>query len=529
MSERGPHELSRIEGDSASATGAPSTLGVGADQALAGLPVSGPGAQLGLARFRLSPMAAGALRAAVDCLAGDAGVRTLRVMGDESVLDVRCENIDPDGLLPAAGVIETAGGNLGPQIGEAGVWTVRMPVLSAREHFLMFEQGTLSLALPWHSVVRVRLVAKAALRALAEHEGAGVLPTLEPEQAGLEEQPALLIGHGFKRAYVLADRLVWRLPAEPVEAVDPRPHPMLGPMLMTSEGRHFWLLDVAALLSDVPRLAVPSVRVPPTPIPAAPRPAVSPPSDARAEVKPEQGAPTAAPEPAPLPERRMAAPARPPLRLIELTSTDVTPLGGDDSAWIEALDQALTEVLGPPPAPARPEARIEPTALPDVVGAPREIDLPVLPPAAPMTPSAESAPAPLTEPPPSPRRALIAEDSITARIFLQRLLEQHGFSVKSVRSSQALRVHAAREPWDLVFADVELPDARAARALDGLAANRRDGTPAQRVALVRDAEDMAAAHAVGVVHALFKPFEREHLERLLMQLGALGDPADRPA
>jgi CheY-like chemotaxis protein len=116
------------------------------------------------------------------------------------------------------------------------------------------------------------------------------------------------------------------------------------------------------------------------------------------------------------------------------------------------------------------------------------------------------------------RRALIAEDSITARVFLWRLLEQHGFEVHTVTSADGLRGALERGPWTAIFADVELSDAHRGdhlRALEPPAG----GSGSATIALVRDAEDEAWAASAGVRHTLRKPFEREALERLLASLG----------
>ncbi len=122
------------------------------------------------------------------------------------------------------------------------------------------------------------------------------------------------------------------------------------------------------------------------------------------------------------------------------------------------------------------------------------------------------------------RAALIAEDSLTASIFLARLLEQQGFLVRTVDRADALAAELARGDWALVCVDVELPDGRgrehlrAAREAHERAQAARP-TPGALVALVRDAEDVAEAKAAGISRTLRKPFDRGALEQLLARVG----------
>ena len=165
------------------------------------------------------------------------------------------------------------------------------------------------------------------------------------------------------------------------------------------------------------------------------------------------------------------------LKLVTLTREDVTPID----------DDTITNFgFGTP----------EPVATP-----------------APAPETAAAAAAPSTERP----RVLMAEDSITASIFLGRLLAQLGFDVHAVSSLRELRAALPDGPWAIVMVDVELPDARGARVLTGIHAKSGRGI-APVVALVRDAEDAAIARSAGVPHTLRKPFERDDLERLLIAL-----------
>jgi DNA-binding response OmpR family regulator len=126
---------------------------------------------------------------------------------------------------------------------------------------------------------------------------------------------------------------------------------------------------------------------------------------------------------------------------------------------------------------------------------------------------------PADGPSPAVRRVLIAEDSLTARIFLARMLELQGFEVHAVASLSELVPALERGDWTLVCVDLELPDGSQAPMLRRvLETQRRRGSRATVVALVRDATDVAEARSAGVTITLRKPFDRDALMRLLGQM-----------
>lgn len=426
-------------GQSAWEDGPESSRGVTAAAALEGLPVAGAPR---LDQVRLTGAVATTLRGAVDLLLGEEPPRRpLTVSWDDGALEVRCPAAQTGALTLAGGLMETIEGSLGPAVDGRQDWILRVPTHAVRPLYLMLQQGTLALAVPWHSVVRVRLATRQSTELLARREGCAVLPPFVSVPDETVERPAVLLGLGLKRAFLIADRLIWRLPADPIEMPETAPGLPLGHPVRASDGEVFWALDPAELLHTVE----PQPRSKPGPAFIPPRPP----------------APTpAGPDP--------GSSSRMPLRLIELRPEDVEPLDG---------------------------------------GAPdEEVAAPVMPaPPAPVTPR---------RPPVSARRALIAEDSIVGRIFLERLLAQRGFTVEAVSSARALEAALARGAWTLVLADVELPDSPRAEHL------RRLATPgAPWVALVRDRDDAWLAAAAGIGHHLRKPFEDEHLGRLLLALG----------
>jgi CheY-like chemotaxis protein len=441
-------------------------------EALEGLPIAGA---RGLDTIRLLPVVAATLRAAVDLLIGDEPPgRPLTASGDGGALEVTVPGARPESFSSAGALLETIEGNLSPASGNATRLCV--PVVSARPFYLMLEQGTLGLAVPWHAVIRVRLVRADQVEELARREGCPVLAPWVSVPHESDERPVVLLGLGLRRAFLVADRLVWRMPADPEQGPGPGPDADLGHAVRTSEGEVFWVADPVRLLRGVD----PGTTSFPPRSPA--RPVLS----------------SRAPAERPAPARTSAT--RPPLpRLVELRREDVEP-------------------LSPPAPPAEhPTVRPAPVAPPSPAVPPAHVPVASGPVAKSPAPPPSAAPRPL-------RRALVAEDSIVGRIFLQRLLQSLGFSVETVKDAIGLEALLPRGPWDVLLVDVALPDSLRGRHLDRLAAERIAATAAT-IALVRDRDDETVAAAAGIRFALRKPFERGDLIRALAELGL----AERPA
>ncbi|HVP15293.1 MAG TPA: hypothetical protein VMS88_07100, partial [Terriglobales bacterium] len=204
-------------------------------------------------RARLLPQVAAALRAALDWMAGETR-RPLTLREEDSVLEVQIDRVEPDGVAPAGEVLAAVDGNLGPAPGgPAGSWIVRVPLHVGREVCLMLVQGGIPIAIPWHAVLRLRMAGSAEV---AGRHLLGDWPILEsplpaaPAEPG-GELPLALVAHGRKRAWLVADRLVWRLPAERMETHERAPAEGLRVMVRTEEGERFWLAEPAWLLQTV--------------------------------------------------------------------------------------------------------------------------------------------------------------------------------------------------------------------------------------------------------------------------------------
>ena len=479
---RADRELSglaaEVEAIEWSAGGSGAVATIGAVDVLGDLPLE---PLESLRDVRLLPEVAAGLRAALDWLVGDGGPRRpLRVTVEDGVLQVRCESVQLGGLRAAQDVIAAVGGNLAPvtpareAAAAPGGMRVRIPTFAPRPSYLMIHQGGIPIALPWHAVLRVHASGAAELEA-RDREGAGValLAPFAPSPASREARPVILIAHGLKRAYLVADCLVWRLAAEACAAPGPAPAPGLEHAVRTEEGEIYRLADPAVLLANV---ALP-------PLPEA-RAAQRPPSPASPRTPAAPLGPTVS-SPAGVPGR--AAAGRAPVRDGAAAATRTTP-------QLRVLEAEDVEALA-----------LEVATAPSSVG-------PVAGPQA-LAAVAESKPSNAADAR-APRRALLADDSLTARMFLARMLEQHGFEVTAVSRGAELLAALARGPWSLLCVDVELPDMAGVPLLREVAARAR----APLVALVRDRQDLETANAAGISRVLLKPFDPDALTQLVRRL-----------
>jgi CheY-like chemotaxis protein len=507
--------------------------------AMEGLPVQG-GSDALLRTVRLRPPVAGALRAALDWLLGEGTPRLrLWLASDGSALEVTCDGIAFSGVHAASELLSSVGAHLGPTGHRPGAWLVRVPIHTERETFLMVEQGELGLAIPWHSVARVRLMPIETIDAMARRQGLAVLEPLAVAPRRAIEQPVVVVALGLKRACLVADRLVWRMPAQRAESPGTPPAAGIIQAVRSEDGDLYWVLDPAWLLRGI---ALPAVGEPP-------RGGRVPAESAPAPPTPASG-PTAAPKPPiPFPYARSRAgqPAATETPSLGAQDVDALPEMDADAGAEETIDvgepMAPADASAPSPADASAPSPADASASPPVdASAPSPVEASAPSPADPSAPprpapvpadpglgAAPASPAPAAPTAPARRQALVAEDSITARIFLVRLLEQQGFGVLAVGSAGALRAQLARGPWALVCADLELPDAGGEGLLREVM-RAAQATASPLVVLVRDAADEAVARAAGVAATLRKPFERESLERVLGRLvPGFSTGATRPA
>jgi CheY-like chemotaxis protein len=468
-------------------------------------------------RARLNAPTAAALRAAIEWVNGPSGPhRPIEVAVAEGVLELVCTVQDPTGLVAAHAVLAPVGGQLGPWLADlpaSGRWLFRVPLVTPRALHLMIAQGDLALALPWASVLRVMMMPSDDLEARAALMAPDVplLPPLRPLTRADGECPVVMIASGMLRGLVVADRLVWRLGAEPVPPPSAPPRPLQN-AVRGDDGKLYWVADPGVLLAP---LAPPAIATALSETRVESSPVIVPattPDDPRALGSPTIATvPTPERAPAPIPLEFAVAPAP----VAEPTSEFALALDAI-AAPVEVAPGAMGESHDEPPPAAgeSADAPDQPTLESiDVAPLPLEASQPEAPPAAPA--AAPEVP-PVTSAAASARRALVVEDSITARIFLARMLEARGFSVVAVGSGADALREAVRGPWWLVCADVELGDVRGAGWLRML--RERIGITAPMAALVRDRDDREVAMAAGVSRALRKPFDEAELSELIQRV-----------
>lgn len=488
---------------------APREAVIGLMQALGGGRYAGEASETAAARTRLGAPAAAVLRAALDWLLGPGGTQTaLRVSEDSGTAEIECRGVDTGGLLPAHEVIAAVGGCLFPaQNGDPGAWVIRLPAAAARESFLMLQQDDLHLALPWTHVLRIQLET-------AEDEPlvAPPLAPLKPLTGARRGRPVVTVGHGLRRGSLAVDRLVWRLAAEPAETGEAPPAGTTR-AVRTDDGEMFWVIDVAKLMRDVPLPPLPEARTVERAQPARADAPAAPAPPARAETVPAEPPATTTPA-----ER----PAEPPAPPRTMASTAPPSPAAPSEARAERPKLTLL----------RPE-QVEPLEDGSAPGDAVEVDAPAPPAPQPAAPADVAANPPVRRTSPRPgagagataaaghgRRALIAEDSFMARVFLMRLLQTQGYDVHAVGSAQEMRATLAGEVWALVCVDVDLPDARGAAWVREVLESQSDQPePAVVVALVRDGRDAAEAASGGVTRTLLKPFAQRDVAALLERAG----------
>ena len=481
----------------------PREAAIGLVQALGAGRYAGEASEAAAAHARLGAPAAAVLRAALDWLLGPGAPEApLRVAEDSGTVEIECRGVDPAGLLPAHEVIAAVGGTLGPAPNGEGAWLIRLPAVAARASFLMLQQDDLSLALPWTHVLRIQLETAAD-----EPLAAPPLAPLKPLTGTRRGRPVVTVGHGMRRGSLAVDRLVWRLAADPVEPVASPPAGTTH-AVRSDDGEVFWVIDVAKLMRDVPLPPLPEARE------AAPRDVALPAAPAPEK---DAGAPHAAPTPAAR-APRAAPPAAAPSRSPGPLAPHAGPAG---QPKLMLLRPEHVELLEPMPAPghaADPGAAAVPAPPPlsRATSAAGPHEAPPARHAAPDPGGGGGAPVPAGH----ARRALVAEDSFMARIFLIRLLQAQGYNVHAVGTAQELRTALAGDGWALVCVDVELPDARGAAWIrEVLESQSAQPEPAVVVALVRDSRDEDDAAAGGVHRTLLKPFSQHGVVAMLERAG----------
>ena len=107
----------------------------------------------------------------------------------------------------------------------------------------------------------------------------------------------------------------------------------------------------------------------------------------------------------------------------------------------------------------------------------------------------------------------MAEDNLVNRKVILTMLERLGYVAEAVTNGREVLRRLARQPWNLVLMDIQMPE------MDGLEATRRiravapDDSPPYILALTANVQKEAqlACLAAGMQDYLSKPVQTEHL------------------
>ena len=507
---------------------------------LSDLDVDDPGM---LARAQVTlPVAAG-LRAALDWLGAELG-GPLHITVQDAALTLSFRVMHEPGLAPAGAVLALMGGAL---LNEPdGRWALRVPLHAERPAFLLARQGELAVALPWTAVARLRIADEQARAMLTEPS----LALWSPLNRTTGERPMALLAQGLSRAWLHLDHIVWRVFARPEPAHAPEQVPGGRLVVRAEDGAEYWVVDAHEALTGVPALHTPPARLRTRTAAMAVAPAMPAP---RPESAPIEAVALPAPRPESAPIEVIALPApRPesaPIEAVDVSApADMGPAATPPAAvappQLVVLGREHVRAVHRPQVPFRapvvtvvsPAARAfaPPAAL--VAPAPR----PVAPPAARAiaAPPELSAPAPLAAAPapatldagdvqpldgarrvPSPRRALVVDDSLVARIALTRVLEREGWVVEGAEHATEMWAALESEDWSAVFVDVSLPDASGRAHLRQLVARQLVARVRfELVALTRDGSEDHLVAGTGITRVLRKPFVSGAVEELVRDL-----------
>lgn len=449
---------------------------------------------------RLNGAVAASLRAAVDWAGFDLAPLVHAVVHDSALtLTAPCGH--EAGLGPAAAVLAAIEGSLAREAD--GRWTMRVPLFAECSSYLLMRQGRIGFALPWHSVARLRILSRGAEHELAE-------PVIDAFTTGPEsegERPAALVALGLARAWVIADRIVWRIAAQPVESEVAGPFGSPPMVVMLDQQERYWVADAAWLLRNVatPEVALPEARLRTAPVlvqSVAVAPETSPAETAPLETQLESSGKDS-------PDPFLTGQG-----LADAVAHAIDSLRAERPAFVAAIGTAAPAAVSESQGTAVSPPRSAPlyhvhTTVHSPVHSPE--------PAANIEVSASTSEPAARNPARNPlRRALVADDSLVARIFLARMLERRGYFVETVADGASLWSELQSGPWSLVCADFAMPDSHGLPHIERLLDFRANcSEPFTLVVLTRDdAEDLLSRNA-GAALLLRKPFERDDLDQLI--------------
>ena len=123
------------------------------------------------------------------------------------------------------------------------------------------------------------------------------------------------------------------------------------------------------------------------------------------------------------------------------------------------------------------------------------------------------------------RRALVVDDSRSARAFLTRILERYELAVDGVDSAEQALSYLAQQRPDVIFMDHLMPGMDGFQALTAIKNNPRTATIPIMMYTSQEGElYLSQARALGAIGVLPKQIKHADLSKALDQLKLLGEP-----
>src|SRR6202522_3416612 len=126
-------------------------------------------------------------------------------------------------------------------------------------------------------------------------------------------------------------------------------------------------------------------------------------------------------------------------------------------------------------------------------------------------------------------RALVVDDSRSARAFLTRELERHELSVDGVESAEQAIDYLTRQRPDVIFMDHLMPGMDGFQAVQAIKNNPRTATIPIMMYTSQEGElYLSQARALGAIGVLPKQIKHADVSKVLQQLHLLGEVEPEP-
>ena len=126
------------------------------------------------------------------------------------------------------------------------------------------------------------------------------------------------------------------------------------------------------------------------------------------------------------------------------------------------------------------------------------------------------------------KTALIVDDSKTARVVLQKMLETHDLEVHNAESAESALSYLSENRPDIIFMDHEMPGMDGFEAVSAIKKNPDTATIPIMMYTAQEGElYVGQARALGAVGVLPKAVEPVELSKVLESLRVIGEDAAR--